>query len=86
MMGAFVASWPASAQTLQDSAGQAALRSQAQIEALRQEQQRLQFQQQQQFDRELERRDSQTRPLAPQVPVMRPGCQLQVYGNRGGGC
>jgi hypothetical protein len=45
--------------------------------------QRQQFQQNQQIMREIDRQDTDRQARQPRVPVMRPGCQLPVYGNGG---
>ena len=52
----------------------------ADMQALRNQIQRQQFQQQQQLDRTLDRRAT-PRPPVLEVPRMKPGCQTQVYGN-----
>lgn len=50
--------------------------------------QRQQFQQNQQIIREIDRQAVQPRAPREQVPVIRPGCQIQIYGNgySGRGC
>jgi hypothetical protein len=70
----------ASAQAVPPSA---ALRNDAgDLRALQNRIQRQQFQQQQQQFREQDRQSIPLNPQPPVVPVIRPGCQTQVYGNR----
>lgn len=52
------------------------------LRALENRIQRQQYQQQQQQFREQDRMAIPLNPQPPVVPVIRPGCQTQVYGNR----
>jgi hypothetical protein len=64
------------------SAGGAALRNDAgELRALENRLQRQRYQERQQRFREEERLSIQPRRQLPQVPVVRPGCRMQVYGN-----
>jgi hypothetical protein len=71
----------ASAAELRPLVGAAAQADAGDLRALENRLQRQQFQQQQQQLREQDRLSIPLRQAAPQVPVMRPGCQIQVYGN-----
>jgi len=59
--------------TLQDNAGQ--------LRALENRIQRQQYQQQQQQYRAQERSVVPLNRQTPQVPVMKPNCQIRIYGN-----
>lgn len=61
--------------------GAAAQADAGDLRALENRLQRQQFQQRQQQLREQDRLSIPLPQAAPQVPVMRPGCQIQVYGN-----
>jgi hypothetical protein len=64
------------------SAGGSALRNDAgELRALENRLQRQRYQEQQQRFREEERLSIQPRRQLPEVPVVRPGCRMQVYGN-----
>lgn len=73
----------ASAQIVLPSGGGVTLRNDAgDLRALENRIQRQQYQQQQQQFREDDRLSIPLRQQQPEVPVIRPGCQVQVYGNR----
>ncbi len=64
------------------TAGAAAMQNGAgDLRALENRLQRQQYQQQQQQLREQDRLSIPLQRQAPQVPILRPGCQVQVYGN-----
>lgn len=72
-----------SAQVVLPPAGGAVLRNDAaDLRALENRIGRQQYQQQQQQFREEDRLSIPLRQERPAVPVIRPGCQVQVYGNR----
>lgn len=52
------------------------------LRALQNRIQRQQYQQQQQQFREQDRLSIPLQPVRPAVPVIKPGCQTQIYGNR----
>ena len=54
--------------------------SPGEFQNLQNRQQRLDFQQRQQFNRELDSLATQQRQVRPQVPVMRPTCRPQQFG------
>ncbi|CAM5471667.1 hypothetical protein ATER59S_03151 [Aquamicrobium terrae] len=62
-----------------------AVMQQNEMQMLQDRIQRQQYQQNQQIIRELDRQATPSRPLREQVPVMKPNCQVQVFGNSYGG-
>ena len=54
--------------------------SAGQLHSLQSRQQRLDFQQRQQFNREIDSLSNQQRQQRPQVPVMKPRCPFQTSG------
>jgi hypothetical protein len=72
-----------SAQVTLPSAGGAVLHDDASdLRALENRIHRQQYQRQQQQFREEDRLSIPLQPQRPAVPIIRPGCQTQVYGNR----
>jgi hypothetical protein len=70
-----------SVEILRPAAGAAMQNDAGDLQSLQNRLQRQQYQQQQQQFREQDRLSIPLQPQPPQVPVMRPGCQVQVYGN-----
>lgn len=51
------------------------------LQALERIERRRDFQQQQQYYRDLDRRTNQARPPRPEIPQVRQDCPLRVFGN-----
>jgi len=62
--------------------GAAGQNSPGDLRALENRLQRQQYQQQQQRFRNDDRQSIPLNRSAPQVPIMKPGCQVQIYGNK----
>ncbi|MEQ1939827.1 hypothetical protein ABMA46_16390 [Mesorhizobium sp. CN5-321] len=79
---ALLSAQSADADILPPRTGSSTLNNAGQLRALENRIQRQQYQQQQQQYRDQDRSAVPLNRQTPQVPVMKPNCQIRIYGNR----